>query len=386
MDDRKRQIDELEKRKRDNIALLDGVLLRLGEVLFQRVPDSLERGDSSPEELTVYLRLQDDIAGSESAIEVIEKQIQELKDLEEKIALREREDKNHSKELVGIYIKLGEVLLNIPPQEGGVDFCAPYRSQAEALLTKVHSLEDRLSGLEQKEGGNVFTWIGNSAQALVLRSFLTKAMENLASMRRNVGERYSRKDRVGAVMSAEVDALQEEFERKQAELTTISQELTALKEEKQIMLSSFSAEGSPAKQIQTLKKHIADIRDELKALYRRVGAGASGVGLPAASGDVVAADGGTERSHFIESLILPEDKESLGNAATISRLIQADEKSIERLRASLAIDEEQAKIEKFRRMIQDKRDKIAQAEKSIADYEEGISDCENYIEKLKELL
>jgi peptidoglycan hydrolase CwlO-like protein len=56
------------------------------------------------------------------------------------------------------------------------------------------------------------------------------------------------------------------------------------------------------------------------------------------------------------------------------------------LRASLAIDEEQAKIEKFRKMILDKKEKIAQAERNIADYEEGIADCEKYIEKLRELL
>jgi len=384
MDDRKRQIDELERKKRDNTALLDGLLLRLGEELFHRIPDSAKQDGSPSEELNTYLRLQNDIAGSESAIEVIEKQIQELKELEEKIAARERDDKTCSKDLAGIYVNLGGLLLDSPPPQNSEDFCASYRSQAEALLTKVQSLEDRLSGLEQKEGGNVFTWIGNSAQSLVLRSFLTKAMENLTSLRRNVGERYSREiEKSGGEPTPEIEALFEEYERKRAESKSVSQELAALREERLIVTSGFSSDGSPAKQIQFLKKHITEVQGELKTLYRLAGAEAAGITV-GADGDVT--DVVSERRQFIESLLKSEDQETLDNAVRISRSIQNDEKSIARLRASLSIHEEQAKIEKFRRMIQDKRDKIAQAEKNIADYEEGIADCENYIGKLRELL
>jgi len=387
MDDRKRQIDELEKKKRENSALLDGLLLRLGEEMFRRIPDSAKEDPSSPDELNTYLRLQKDIAGSEAAISIIEEQIKKMKEVEEKISNREREEKACSKELSRIYGDLGKLLLDSPPQETGGDYCAPYRSQAEALNTKVQSLEDRVSGLEQKDGGNVFTWIGNSAQALVLRSFLTKAGENLALLRRNVGERYIRDMGGGREtgMSFEILSMCENIERKRAESKAVTQDLAALKQEKQTMTAHFNADGNPVKQIHSLKKHIAGVRENLKNLYRNAGAEVSGTIVPSINTDAntgtVSADG-----YFIASLVIPEDQEIIDNAGMINRSIQNDEKSIERLRASLAIDEELAKIEKFHRMILEKREKITQAEKSIADYEEGIADCESYIEKLKELL
>jgi chromosome segregation ATPase len=391
MDDRKRQIEDLEKKKRDNTALLDGLLIRLGEGLFERVPDSSGETESDPAELKTYRRLQNDIAGSETAIELIEEQIQKLKELEENITAGEKDDKACAKELSGMYGNLGRVLLDSPADgtaSGGVgDFCAPYRSRADALLTKAESLDDRLSGLERKEGGNVFTWIGNSAQSLVLKSFLTKARENLESLRRTVGERYSREHEgvsgsetvSWGNMSAEVGDICGGIEKKRAEAKALARSLADLREEKRQLNDSFGSEGSPAKQIQTLKKHIAGVRDELKALYQRVGAAAAGI---AASADAEGSDCGS----FAESLASPEDRDTLEKAAEIGRSIQSDEKAIARLRASLAIDEEEAKIEKFHKMILDKKEKIAQAEKNIADYEEGIADCEKYIEKLRELL
>jgi septal ring factor EnvC (AmiA/AmiB activator) len=223
----------------------------------------------------------------------------------------------------------------------------------------------------------------------VLKSFLTKAQENLEALRRTVGERFSREhegeDGSETVswgsMPAEVGELCGEIEMKRAEAKALACDLAALREEKRQLTDSFGAEGSPAKQIQSLKKHIAGIRDELKALYRRVGAAAAGI-EPAASAKVE----GPGCGPFADSLVSPEDRETLEKAAGIGLSIQNDEKAIARLRASLAVDEEQAKIEKFRKMIQDKKEKIAQAGKNTADYEEGIADCEKYIEKLRELL
>ena len=390
MDERKRQIDELEKRKRDNTALLDGLLVRLGEGLFERIPDSLQETDSVPNELNDYRRLQSDIAGSEAAIEVIEEQIKKIKELDENIAVGERNEKTCSKELHGIYGDLGRLLLDTPA-EGEGDFCAQYRSQADAFLTKAESLEDRLSGLEKKEGGNVFTWIGNSAQSLVLRSFLTKALENLESLRRNVGERYSLEAYIsggetgfGTAPTPEIGELCGEIEKKRSELKTITCDLVTFKEERRQLSDSFRSEGSPVKQIQSLKKHIAGVRDELKTLYLRVGTAAAGI-EESPDGDGVKEDSSGLR-HFIDSLVVPEDRETLDNAAKMDLSIKNDEKTIGRLRAALSIDEEQAKIEKYRRMILDKKEKIIQAEKNIADYEEGIADCEKYIEKLRELL
>jgi len=387
MDDRKKQISEMEQRKREQIISLDALLIRVGETLLGRISDSSQESDSTQRdaqgELSVFRRLKKDITDSETAIQAVEVQIRRFRELEENIMAKEQEDAAGSKELAIVYGRLGKMLLDIAARTGisgaYADFCAPYRDQADALLTKVLSLEERVAGLEEKGGGNVFTWIGKNTQGLVLRSFLTKAQDNLEQLRRNVGERYSRNDTVklpaGEADSAfpEIAAVEDlcaEIEQKRAQARALSQELAELREERRTISGSFNDEGDPLKQIQTLKNHIAHVRDELKTLYRRIGA-------EAASLD------GVERRQTIDSLIGPEDKEILDNAARINRLIHDDETAIDKLQASLAIDEEKAKIEKYRKMIQDKKDKIAQAEKSIMEYEENIRVSEAAIDKLQ---
>ncbi|MCL2762440.1 MAG: hypothetical protein FWD36_04420 [Treponema sp.] len=188
MDDRKKQIIELERRKREQGVSLDALLVRFGEALLGRVPDSFEQ--ESFGEIAVYRKLRKNIADSEAAIQAVEELICRFREIEESIEDKEREDTACSRELAVMYGKLGKILLDSPSDDAG--FCAPYRDQANALTTKVLSLEERLSGLEGTESGNVFTWIGKGAQSLVLRSFLTKAQDNLEQLRRNVGERYSR--------------------------------------------------------------------------------------------------------------------------------------------------------------------------------------------------
>jgi tetratricopeptide (TPR) repeat protein len=384
MDDRKKQINELEQRKREQIVSLDALLTRVGETLLGRVNDSFQENDPAFGEIAVFRRLKNDKADSETAIQAVEVQIRRFKELEESIMAKEQEDAADSKELAIVYGKLGKLLLDIASRTGVssgayADFCAPYRDQAEALLTKVLSLEERVAGLEEKGSGNVFTWIGKNTQGLVLRSFLTRAQENLEQLRRNVGERYSRSDTV-KVPAGEADSafpetaavadLCAEIEQKRARTRALSQDLAELREERRTISGSFNDGGDPLKQIQTLKNHIAHVRDDLKTLYRRIGA-------EAASLD------GVERRQAIDSLISPEDKEILDNAARINRLIHDDETAIDKLQASLAIDEEKTKIEKYRKMIQDKKDKIAQAEKSIMEFEESIRISEAAIEKLQ---
>jgi hypothetical protein len=386
MDDRKRQIGELEQRKREQIVSLNALLIRLGETLLGRVADSSQENDSAFGELSSFRRLKKDIVDSEAAIQAVEEQIRRFRELEESIETKEQVESAGSKELAVLYGKLGKLLLDKTAGDGAndgenaagyVDFCAPYRDQADALLTKVLSLEERVAGLEGREGGNVFTWIGKNAQGLVLRSFLTKAQENLEQLHRSVGERYSRRDVValpdGENNAGEIENVCAEIERKRTETRILLQELTDLREERRTISVSYNSEGGPLKQIQTLKNHIAYVQDELKVLYRRIGA-------EAASLD------GIERRQIIDSLIMPEDKGDVDNAARISRLIHDDETMIEKLQASLDIDEEKAKIEKYRRMIQDKKDKIAQAEKNIMEFEESIRVSETSIEKLTALL
>jgi len=381
MDDRKKRIGELEHRKREQIVQLDALLVRLGEGVFGRMAEANTSGIA---ELAVYQGFQTDIANSQASIQAAEEQILRSKELDQNIDSTEREESDNAKELAIAYSRLGKLLL---AENSGqyAAFCAPYRDQNEALLTKVSSLGERLDELEKKEGGNVFTWIGKGAQSLVLRSFMTKAQESLEQLRRNAGECYSReykltKDGAAALPSEEnsgIEALCAEIEGKRAHSDALSSDIAALKEERRKIMNSFSADGGPVKHINTIRSHIANVQNDLKTLYRRMGAECASIDQK----DVPA-----ERKQTLDSLLLPQDAEVLENASRIDKTIHDCEEEIKKLEASLAIDDEKAKIEKFRKMIQEKRDKIAKAEQDIAEYEEGIRDSEAFIQKLQNLL
>ncbi|MCL2193635.1 MAG: hypothetical protein FWB78_09600 [Treponema sp.] len=385
MDDRKRQINEAEQRKKEQTALLDALLAHIGEAIFERTSDSCQGNDSAFGELATYRRLQNDIASSQDSIQAAEEQIRRFKELEEGIDAKEREETLCAKDLGGVYGRLGKLLLEESAKyddssKAYDDFCAPYQSQADELLAKVQSLEERLSGLEQKEKGNVFSWIGKSAQSLVLRSFLGKAQENLEQVRRTVGERFSRRGS-GSLLpdNGALDMLCNEIEQKRLEIQDITHDLASLKDEKRKISDSFSSEGGPIRYIQTLKNQISQVQNDLKVLYRRIGAEAS---LAESS----AADTTTERRELIQSFIKLEDRENLDSAMRMGQTIRDCDEVIEKLKASLAIDDEKAKIEKYRRMIHEKRDKIAQAERNILEFEEAIGASEANIEKLRHLM
>jgi len=391
MDDRKKRISELEHRKKEQIVQLDALLIRLGEGVFGRMADPHA---SVIEELTIYRGYHADIANSQASIQDAEEQIRRSKELDQNIDSTEREESDTAKELAIAYSRLGKLLLEPQPSPKGegsplednsgkyADFCASYRDQNEALLTKVLSLEERLNELEKKEGGNVFTWIGKGAQSLVLRSFLTKAQENLEQLRRNAGESYSRDYKLpegGNDLSegnAGIESLCAEIDGKRAHSNALSSDIAVLKEERRKINNSFSAEGGPVKHINTIKNHIANVQNDLKALYRRMGAECASIDLK----------DGAERRQALDSLLQPQDGEILESASRIDKTIHDCEDEIKKLEASLSIDDEKAKIDKFRKMIQEKRDKIARAEQDIAEYEEGIKDSEAFIKKLQDLL
>jgi uncharacterized coiled-coil DUF342 family protein len=217
----------------------------------------------------------------------------------------------------------------------------------------------------------------------VLRSFLTKAQENLEQLRRNAGESFCRDFKLPdgdmPVEDTGIDLLCAEIDRKRSHSNALLADIAGLKEERRQISSNFSAEGGPIKHINTLKNHIASVQNDLKALYRRMGAECASIGPM--SHDVPA-----ERRQALDSILLPQDAEILESVSRVDRAIHDYDEEIKKLEASLAIDDEKTKIEKLKRMIREKREKIAKAEQDIAEYEEGIRDSEAFIKKLQDLL
>jgi hypothetical protein len=399
MDERKKQIEELEKNRRESLAALDSLFERIGEELFSRVEDAppaegteaCRDAFAALPEAVEYRRLRREIVDSEVAIKTVEEQIRRFRELEERIEHKEQENAEYAKKLAGVYARLGKKLLDNAAYQ---DFAASFREQTDALVTKVRSLEERVSELEQKDGSNVFAWIGKSAQGLVLRSFLTKAQDNLEQLYRNAGESYVRQNNLppeaAGGAAGDVVELIAEVEKARGISRALSEELVKLREERREISGTFGAEGSPLKQIQTLKNNITRVKDDLRVLYRGFGAEAAAAGSPADSPFPAANDGmderGRERKQCIDALAAAGNRELPEDAARLSRSICETEAATAKLRASLAVDDEQAKIEKYRRLIEDRKAQIAEAENYIAEAEDGIKSSEKYIGELQKLL
>lgn len=373
MDARKRQIELLEKNKKEAQSSLDCLLENLGEKLLGRIEEAPPGNDAAAE----YFRLQKDIIDSNIAIQDIERQISLLKDLERQIAEKEQENKERAKELAVFFRKMGKALLE---DSSGVyaEIIAPFREQANALITKVDSLESRAADLEQKDGNNVFSWIGKSAQGLVLRSFLSKAHENLDQLYRNIGESFNSHEGFDeSNITIDVAAISADVKELCSQIKVLAEELAKLKEEKREISSGFDVDGNPLKQIQALKGHIGRVKEELCALYRNFGA-------QTAFPDIT--EGLSAKCKKFGSLVTAQDKELIDEAGKLKQTIKDNEDAIEKLRASLAIDMEKAKIEKCRKIIMEKNLRITEAERAIAGLETEIKDSEKYIEELQKLL
>ena len=367
MDDRKKRIDDLIKNSQESNFSLDTLLVKFGENLYLRTKEM----DTNFEDISQYKLYLQEIAESNAGIGKIEEKNRRLKELEEAIDKKEHEEKERTKEMAVIYRRLGKALLENSDYD---DYTSLFKEQADALKAKLESLDTRIGELDNKEGGNVFTWIGKSAQGLVLKSFLSKAQESQEQLYHNIGERYSDRESVNkddevAVIRAEIDVMRN-FSK------TAQDEMSALKDEKRIITASFGIEGNPQKQIQSVKNHIAKVNENLSALYRKFGLQTAGI-----DEDIT-----PERKYFIDTIVAAEDAEIISRAVRLNQSIHENEKAIEKLRASLSIDEEKSKIEKYQKSIEDKKNKINDLKKGIADLEESVCDSEKYIHELEKQL
>ena len=367
MDDRKKRIDDLVRNNDENYSSLNNLLKNLGENLYLRVKGM----QVDFEDVAQYNILLRDIAESNIAIGKIEEKNRRFRELEDTIEAKEQEEKERSKGIAGVYRKLGKALLENNAYQ---DYTSLFKEQANALNAKLESLETRITELEIKEGGNVFSWIGKSAQGLVLRSFLSKAQESQEQLYHNVGERYSTRDSV--CEDDEVAVIRKDIDNLREVSRDALNELSKLKDEKRIIQAGFEIDGNPQKQIQSVKNHIEQIREELRNMYRKFGSQAAGIDE----------DLKPERKYFIDTIVTAEDGETIGRAVRLNQSIIDNEKAIGKLKASLAIDDEKAKIEKFKRSIDDKKNRIIDLENDISGLQESVSECENTIQELQKQL
>ena len=374
MDDRKKRIEDLVKNSQESRSSLDTLLENFGEALYSRIKEMSTPEAFGPdfEDIVQYNTLLQDIEESNLSIAKIEEKNHRFIELEEAIETREQEEKARAKEMAGFYGKLGRALLEDSSYD---DYTSLFKEQADSLRTKLESLQTRIGELDNKEGGNVFTWIGKSAQGLVLKSFLSKTQESQEQLYHNIGERYSNRDSVSEV--DDVAFIRLEIDNLRAVSNNAQNEISMLKDEKRIISAGFGIDGNPQKQIQSVKNHISDVNETLCALYRTFGAQAAAI---------VDVDITPDRRYFIDTIVTAEDGEIIGRAVRLNQSIADNESAIVKLRASLAIDEEKAKIEKYKKSIEDRKIKIIELEAAISEFEDSVRDCENNIQELQKKL
>jgi len=366
-DDRKKRIDDLLRNNLESRFSLDTLLENFGENLYSRIKE-MNAGFDDIIQYNVYLK---DIAESNAAISKIEEKNRRYKELEEAIEKAENAEKERAREMSAFYRKLGKALLEDSAYD---DYTSLFREQADALKAKLESLETRINELDNKEGGNVFSWIGKSAQGLVLKSFLSKAKENQEQLYLNIGERYSNRDIVHD--EGDVAFIRLEIDNLRGISKTAADEISMLKDERRIISASFGIDGNPLKQIQFVKNHIGEVKGALGVLYKKFGSQAAGI-----DEDIT-----PDRKYFIDTIVTAEDGEIIGRATRLSQSIIDNENAIAKLMASLAIDEEKSKIEKYKRSIEEKKNRITDLEKGINDLEESVRESENNIRELEKQL
>jgi chromosome segregation ATPase len=363
MNYRKKNIGELENKKQESLRSLDLILEDFGGLLLNRTGGE----DFPAEEAGEFRRLRQEIGDSESLIKTIEADTLRIRELDEAINSREREQAVRSRELSGLYIALGKRVLEGSPSG---DFAVMDRQRADALIVKIESLESRLEELKAGEGANVFAWIGKSAQGAAARSSLAKARHKLDRLYREAGEQFALPGAQGSLLQGELAGLAGEIEKARSLSQTLAGELAELGGERRKLGGAFGVEGGPARQIQGLERHIGSIRQELKAVYRRFGE-------QAADGD--------HKKRFA-ALFYADDKQVLDKITLIRKTIADYDQEIEKQKASLAVDAELAAIEKFKSAVEDQRDRIAAAEARIAELEGRMCEAKEHIKELEKLL
>jgi uncharacterized coiled-coil DUF342 family protein len=362
MDQRKKNIGELERKKRESRCSLDLILEDFGVQLLERAGGS----DVPFGEAEEYRRLLKEVSDSESLIRAIEADTLRLRELEEDISRREERHSVRSRELSGLYIALGRRVLE-EPQAG--DLAASYRRRADFLVDKIEALEGRLAELETREGANVFAWIGKNLQGSTARSSLNRTRNNLHRLYEEAGEQFARPDYNPPFQGA-LAALAADIEKARTLSRTQAGELEELREERRKLGGVFGSEGGPAKQIQGLERHINHIREELKDVYRRFG-------------EQAAAAENKKRFAF---LVYEDDKKVLDKIKCIRKTVGDYDREIEKLKASLEADAERAEIEKLKKAIAEQRARIAAAEETIVELEGRVQGAEKHIGELEKLL
>ncbi|MDR0669387.1 MAG: hypothetical protein LBF95_04825 [Treponema sp.] len=362
MDERKRTISELEFKRKEARRSLELLYEDFGEALFGRYPGQEDLLGETAED---YLRLQKELADSQSLIRLAEADIRRLNELGEEIRAKERENALISAEIPNIRADVGRDALG---EERFSVLLEAYRQQIERLIPKLEEAKGKVEELDDQAGSGFFGWLGKNTQGAVYRTLAARYQGNLKKLYAAAGEKLAAPEHESLAAGHEMEDAIRILRDTQADAAARNRELAGLREEQRRLKAGAGPDGGPFKRIQALERHIALIRSNIRAVYGRLGAEAVS---------------GAER---FDRLLQPEDQRIVETGRRSGEAIAGYERSIEKLKTSIAIDEKKAEIEKMKRAVEEQERRIAGAEERITNLKAQIEETEARIEELSKLL
>jgi len=360
MDNRKNKIKELETKKASDIKARNKLLEELGAALFGRIGEGEPFSGDAAGVLTEYRGMQKDIADSEDIIKSLEEEVAKLKELEEAISIREEEKSRLDKELEEVNVGIGKILFEDPDYH---DATGAARRQEENLLAKIEEQEKKLEELDKREGG-VIKQLGKNVQITLSRTLLLKNRAALRQCYRDAGEKYMDAKPAEPPAGNNAEAVENALKLNE-QLFSLNADLTGLKGERRKIMELFGAEGSPSRRIEGLERHISHVKGNFSALHLRLGS----LAVENTGGEALSA------------LLREEDKGLLEKAGLLKSQIAEGELDVQKINATISIDEEKAEIEKLNKAITSQKQKITFAEEAIAGLEKQIAGMEHKIEE-----
>jgi SMC interacting uncharacterized protein involved in chromosome segregation len=369
MDERKRSIRELEEKKRETLETLVKLRESWGEAVLSRL--DTENADRFAGELGQYRRFLETIAVFRGRIRTLEKDALRLREVEKDLEEKDNATAEKTGALKELYIGLGKTALQ---NDAAFEVDASLRAQADALAARIGARQEKLGELEEEKTAGIFSWIGGKAQGALIRSRLSKSQADLNRIYASAGEQFfAALERQGDVPAgdspAQIRALRQELALLNESRASTLDERGALKDS--LGIKGNSRNFSPAKKIRELEQRIE--REQAQLLDHCAAFGNQLCGLYADS----------EASE--DAWLQGEDKTVLARARELQERIAGHETDIEKLKASLQIDEERDAIDKMKKSILSHRQRIAAGESAIAGLEKQIEKSNLHIEELMKL-
>jgi chromosome segregation ATPase len=362
MDERKRTINELEFKKRE-LERSQGLLHEdFGGTLFNRFAGrETLLGDIAQE----YLALQKNIADSQELIRLTEADVTRLNDLGAEIHAKERDDAVLRAEIPAAAADVGRDAVG---EERFSAILGIFQDRVAEIAPKLDEISGKLDELDGNAAPGFFKWVDKNTRGAMYRTMAARHRGNLEKIYAAAGEKLAAPENEPLVSGHELEEAVRVLRDLKEGAAARTRELEELRAEHRRLGSAFGAEGGPYRRIQNLEKRIAGSRQELRALQRRLGEQISA---------------GAEE---FERILEPEDRRVIEMSGRNRETIAEYDRSIEKLKTSLMIDEKKAEIEKMKRVQADQERRIADAEERIRAIKAQIDETEAHIEELSKLL